>query len=70
MSAPNDFYTEGFQIGEIIDLNRFYSPINAVPGHRVTSLAVTLQNGNALPASIELDQIYTLDETDVTITIE
>ena len=70
MSAPNDFYTEGFQIGEIIDVNRLYSPINAVPGHRASSLSVTLQNGNALPASIELDQIYTLDATDVTITIE
>ena len=68
-SGAGDFDTEGFQIGELIDSNRLLSPINAVPGHRVTSLEVTLSNGNALPATIALNGLYTLDIGDVTVTI-
>ena len=68
-SGSGDFDTEGLPIGELIDTNRIYSPINSVPGHRVTALEVTLQNGNALPASINGNLRQTLAYDDVTVTV-
>ena len=67
-SGAGDFDTEGLPIGELIDVNRIYSPINSVPGHRVTALAVTLQGGN-LPASINGNIRQTLAYADVSVSV-
>ena len=50
-------------------MNRIYSPINSVPGHRVTALAVTLQGGGNLPASINGNIRQTLAYADVSVSV-
>ena len=68
-SGPGDFDTEGLPIGELLDVNRIYSPINSVPGHRVTALAVALQGGGAFPGSINGNIRQTLAYADVTVMV-
>ena len=68
-SGPGDFDTEGLPIGELLDVNRIYSPINSVPGHRVTTLAVALRGGGAFPGSINGNIRQTLAYADVTVMV-
>ena len=68
-SGAGDFDTEGLPIGELIDVNRIYSPINSVPGHRVTALSVTLQAGGTLPTSINGNIRQTLAYADCTVSV-
>ena len=67
--GTGQFDTRGFRIGEPVDLRRLQSPINAVPGHLITALAVTDTNAVALPAVTPTDRLYTLAEAGVTITV-
>lgn len=62
------FDTSGVGIGETVDLERLNSPLNAVSGHRLNSVAVTRVGGGAL-GSPDLDQRYTLMRDNVTFTI-
>lgn len=68
--SVGQFDTDGFQIGETVDSMRLLSPINAVPGHSVSSIAVAIRQGNAaLPTLPDLNVLYTLALADVTVTI-
>ena len=63
------FDTRGFRIGHPIDINRLHTPINAVIGHKLVSLTVTRESdGSALPELPDLDTLYTLSESDISIT--
>jgi len=68
-SGIGDFDLSGLAIGEGVVEARLYSPINSVPGHEVTALAVTDASSNALPAVTPLATLYTIDAADVTVTI-
>ena len=63
------FDTAGFQIGEPVNANRLQVPVNAVPGHMLTSMTVTDASSNALPATPNLDILYTLAAADITVTV-
>ena len=59
-----------WKTGEGINVSRLYQPILSVIGHVVsTAPAVTLQNGNALPATPDLNVIYVLSAGDVTLNV-
>ena len=57
-----------FSVGETIYPARFYSPVNAIPGHVITALTFLLSDDSALPTTPNLNVLYTLAEGDVTIT--
>ena len=59
----------GLGIGDELDTNRLYLPLNAVPGHKISSVAVTRVAGGAALGSPDLDQRYTLAEGDITLTL-
>ena len=67
--GAGQFDTFGFQIGQPIDARRILSPINAVFGHEIESIAITDSDGNALPDTPAIDTLYTLAESDITITV-
>ena len=58
----------GLAIGESLDTNRLLSPINAVPGHTVTTVTVTRTGGAAL-GTPDLDERFTLASADITLTL-
>ena len=65
------FETQGFIIGQGIDVNRLRVPAYAVPGHEIVSLAVTIVQGDAaLPAVTPLNRLYTLAAENVTVTVQ
>lgn len=68
-SGAGDFDTSGLEIGEGVVLSRLYSPVNSVPGHTVSALTVTDASNNALPSTTPLDVLYTIAESDVTVTL-
>ena len=63
--GPGIFYQGGTGIGERLDLNRLLSPLNAVPGHMITSVTAKRVAGSAAIGSPNLDQRYTLESTNV-----
>lgn len=66
------FDTTGIDIGENISLERLRTPINAVPGHQITTLTVQQRNaqGNAVAITDPtLIQRQTIDADDINITI-
>lgn len=67
-SGAGDFDTQGLAIGQALDTRRLYSPLNSVPGHTISSIALTT-GGTNLPATIALDQRITIAADDVTITV-
>ena len=58
----------GLAIGESLDTNRLLSPINAVPGHTVTTVTATRTGGAAL-GTPDLDERFTLATADVTLVL-
>ena len=68
-SGVGDFDTTGLQIGEYLDINRLYSPINSVQGHIVTALEFTDSMDNAISSPITLNQRITLVFSDVNVTV-
>ena len=68
-ALPGQFDLGGLGIGDSLDERRLLTPIQSVPGHTVTALSVTLENGGALPAIQELNKRFTLDADDITITV-
>ena len=57
-----------WEIGQTLDATRLYQSIYGVPGHTVTvAPEITLQNGNALPATPNLNVLYTLAIADITV---
>ena len=67
-SGVGDFETVGYQIGQSLELNRLYSPINSVPGHAVTNLTVTKADDTALDAVIDLNQKLTITLDNISVT--
>ena len=68
-AAVGQFDTTGQEIGEGMDTNRLLTPIQSVPGHRVTSVTVTDTAATALPAVTPLARLYTLAPANVVLTI-
>jgi len=68
-SGAGDFDTSGLEVGEGINVVRLYSPVNSVPGHTVSALAVTDAMGSALPSDTPLDALYTIAAADVAVTL-
>ena len=66
--ASGQFETAGLGVGRAIDERRLQVPAHAVPGHDISAFAVTDGNGVALPATPNLDVLYTLASADITIT--
>ena len=54
-------------VGEAINASRLYTPINAVPGHTVTSLTVTDTSDTAF-GTTDLNILYTLAKANVAVT--
>ena len=67
-AGTGQFDIQGFQIGKTINIRRLQSPVNATPGHIISSLEVTISNGNKLPSTPNLDTLYTLSEANISIT--
>lgn len=65
--GTGQFDTRGFRIGEGIDLRRLQSPINAIPGHEITSLTATAVGGGALPDPTPVDRLYTVTAENVVV---
>ena len=68
-ALPGQFDLGGLDIGDDLDTNRILTPLQSVPGHKITSYDVLLVNGDPLPASLQLDKRYTLDADNVAITV-
>ena len=69
-ASSNDFDISGLSIGESLDEIRLYSPINSVPGHTISSVTVQKKSDStSLPATLNLNQIITLDADDITFTV-
>ena len=68
-SGVGDFDTTGLQIGEYLDINRLYSPINSVPGHIVTALSFTDTSDNTVSSPIDLNQRITVEFSNVTVAV-
>ena len=74
-AGEQQFETDGFQIGEIIDLNRLRVPLYSVPGHSIDTFTVRVRGSGdtttdtALPATPNLDVLYTLTGEDVEISV-
>ena len=66
-SGPGDFDTTGLRIGETLDTNRLFSPIQSVPGHIVQTVTVERRGGGAL-GTPALNERYGLVASDVSIT--
>ena len=63
------FDTRGFRIGHPINNVRLQVPVNAVFGHEITSISVTVSSdGSALPELPSLDTLYTLASENVSVT--
>lgn len=67
--APGFFDQSGIGIGEVIDTERIRTPLNAVPNHRINSLVVQRADNSAL-GTPNLDQRYTLDTANITLTLQ
>ena len=67
--AAGIFDQGGLGIGESLDTNRLLSPLNAVPGHTISSVVVVRKAGSAAIGSPNLDQRYTLVEGDITLNL-
>jgi len=61
-------YLDAFEIGQAVDERRILTPLQAVPGHMINSITVTLEDGGALRAP-ELDELFTLASADVTLNL-
>ena len=68
--GPGQFEVDGFQIGDAIDTSRFQVPAFSVAGHKVTAFTVQIKGPPlaALPATPNLNVLYTLAAADITIT--
>lgn len=65
------FGTENYLIGDNVIYSRFYTPINAVPGHQVNSFTIgttSAANGTS-NISIPFDGVATFDPNNITVTI-
>jgi len=69
VSRPGDFDTTGLSIGESIPVARLYTPANSVPGHIITSLAVTDAAGDPLPVPPLPYILYTILPADVAVAV-
>ncbi|MDE2846015.1 MAG: baseplate J/gp47 family protein [Gemmatimonadota bacterium] len=61
-------YLDAFEIGQAVDERRALTPLQAVPGHTIDTITITLQAGGALRTP-ELDELFTLAAGDVTLTL-
>ena len=68
-SGIDDFETSGLDIGQTIDTNRLFSPINSVPGHQVTRVALKNADGGDLDNSLDLNQRFTISFEDVVVKV-
>ena len=69
-ALAGQFDRGGLGIGEDLDTNRLLTPIQSVPGHKVTTYPVTLSNGIApLPTTLALNKRYTLAAANIIINL-
>lgn len=70
LSITTGFNPEGFVPGANVVLSRLYTPINSIPGHRVTNLLIgTTQGGQtANDITIDIDEIASFDVSRITVT--
>lgn len=65
-----DGFEDGFNPGVTIEYSRLYTPINSVPGHRVTRLEIAI-DGQPLsdqPIPVAFNEIGTFLESNITVT--
>lgn len=66
-----DGFEEGFNPGVTIEYSRLYTPINSVPGHRVTRLEIAKQ-GDALgelPLPVAFNEVGTFLTANITVNV-
>lgn len=73
--GEQQFETDGFAIGEIISTDRLRVPVLSVPGHEIDTLTVRVKGSGdattdtALPATPNLNVLYTIAAADVSVTV-
>jgi uncharacterized phage protein gp47/JayE len=62
----------GFPPGVNVIRSRLFTPINRVPGHRITSLKIGTSSGSLVEQDISIawNQVSTWDATNITVMIE
>lgn len=66
-----DYFDQQYSVGDSIIYTRLYTPINSIPGHQINSLTIGTTANPTGMANITLsyDQIYSLSQNDITVTL-
>jgi uncharacterized phage protein gp47/JayE len=66
-----DYFQNNYSVGDDIIYTRLYTPINSIAGHQVNSLTIgtSASPTGMVNIPINYDQIYSLSQDDITITL-